>query len=68
MRRRSKKSHGLPVNPRSALTEEQEEAVRQAGIQRNVYWWLRGYFLLYTGLRRNEALALEYSDIDRKKA
>lgn len=62
-----KKSRGLPVNPRSALTEEQEEAVRQAGIQQNAHWWLFGYFLLYTGLRRGEALALDYSDIDREK-
>ena len=29
-------------------------------------WWLLGMVLLYTGVRRGEALALDWSDIDRK--
>lgn len=61
-----KKSRGLPTKKRVALTEEQEAAVKAAGIAREGRWWLFGYFLLYTGCRRGEALAVTYQDIDRK--
>ena len=61
-----KKSRGLPAKKREALTEEQEAAVKAAGIAQEACWWLFGYLLLYTGMRRGEALALSYSDIDRK--
>lgn len=61
-----KKSRGLPVKKRDALTMEQETAVKAAGIAQEGRWWLFGYLLLYTGMRRGEALALSYSDIDRK--
>lgn len=61
-----KKSRGLPCKKRAALTEEQEAAVKAAGVAQKGHWWLFGYLLLYTGCRRGEALALSYSDIDRK--
>ena len=61
-----KKSRGLPTKRRNSLTEEQEDAVKAAGKAQTAHWWLFGYMLLYTGLRRGEALALSYSDIDRK--
>ena len=61
-----RKSRGLPTKKREALTEEQEAAVKAAGIAQEACWWLFGYLLLYTGMRRGEALALSYSDIDRK--
>lgn len=61
-----KKSRGLPCKKREALTEEQEEAVKAAGLTKAARWWLFGYLLLYTGCRRGEALALTYRDIDRK--
>ena len=61
-----KRSRGLPAKKREALTEEQEAAVKAAGIAQEACWWLFGYLLLYTGMRRGEALALSYSDIDRK--
>lgn len=61
-----KRSRGLPAKKREALTEDQEAAVKAAGIAQEACWWLFGYLLLYTGMRRGEALALSYSDIDRK--
>lgn len=59
-----KKSRGLPKKERTALTEEQEAIVRANW--NKVPFGLFAYFLLYTGLRRGEALALPYSDIDRE--
>lgn len=61
-----KASRGLPVKKRAALTAEQESAVKASAGRSDVHWWLFGYLLLYTGMRRGEALALSYSDIDRK--
>lgn len=61
-----RKSRGLPRKKRLALTEEQEAVVKRAGLERTAPFWLFAYFLLYTGLRRGEALALSYSDVDRK--
>jgi len=58
-----KKSRGLPVKKRNALTEEQEKAVM---VCREGDWWMLGLLLLYTGCRRGEALALTWDDIDRK--
>ena len=60
-------SSAKPKKERSALTEEQERAVIALESRRNsdnVSLW---YFLLFSGLRRGEALALQYSDIDRKE-
>ena len=62
-----RKSRGLPTKERAALTEEQEEAVKAAGVAQTAHWWLFGYFLLYTGCRRGEALAVTYQDIDRRE-
>ena len=61
-----RKSRGLPTKKREALTEEQEEKVKQAGILQKAHWWLFGLFLFFSGVRRGEALALTYKDIDRK--
>ena len=61
-----KKPKGLPKKKRTALTEEQERIVKQSGIDRSAPFWLFPYLLLYTGLRRGEAAALTYADIDRK--
>ena len=61
-----KKSRGLPTKKREALTEEQEAAVKAAGRAHEARFWLFPYLLLYTGMRRGEALALSYNDIDRK--
>lgn len=61
-----RKSRGLPRKKRESLTEEQEAIVKRSGLERTAPWWLFPYLLLYTGLRRGEALALSYSDVDRK--
>lgn len=58
-------SKGLPKQTREALTEEQEKKVKTEW--RNVEFGLFALFLLYTGMRRGEALAVTYQDIDRKK-
>ena len=57
---------GLPKKKREALTAEQEAIVRRSGIERKATFWLFPYLLLFTGMRRGEALALTYADIDRK--
>lgn len=62
-----KKSKDLPFKKRGALTEEQEALVRNAAKTKTGDWWLLGFFLMYSGCRRGEALALTYSDIDRKR-
>ncbi len=61
-----RKSRGLPVKRREALTEEQEAIVKRVSAERKAHFWLFGCLLLYTGMRRGEALALTYGDIDRK--
>lgn len=58
-------SKGLPKKTREALTEEQEAVVKAQW--KDVEFGLFALFLLYTGMRRGEALAISYSDIDRKK-
>lgn len=60
-----KKSRGLPQKTRTALTEDQEALVRASWDK--APFGLFAYFLLYTGMRRGEALALSYSDIDRER-
>lgn len=62
----SKMPKNMPKKERNALTEDQEEIVRRSGIERNATFWLFPYLLLYTGMRRGEAAALTYEDIDRK--
>jgi integrase len=55
------KSRNLPKTIRTALTEEQERKVEQyRGCD-----YLLGLLLLYTGLRKGEAMALTWQDIDR---
>lgn len=61
----AKISRGLPKKTREALTEEQEKAVKTRWT--DVEFGLFALFLLYTGMRRGEALAITYQDIDRKK-
>ena len=46
---------------RGPATEEEEKLIRD-----NVHLWLLPYFLLMTGLRKGEALALTYADIDKE--
>lgn len=56
------KSKNLPAGRRRALTKEQELAVMNC---REGEWWLLGMFLLFTGCRIGELLALRWEDIDR---
>ena len=58
-------SRGLPKQTREALTEDQEREVKVRW--KDVEFGLFALFLLYTGMRRGEALAITYQDIDRKK-
>lgn len=55
---------GLKQTPRELPADEELKKVKEG-------WKLPGgllpYFILYTGCRRGEALAITYSDIDRKK-
>ena len=51
---------GLPSKKRELPSEEDIKIVEQSD-------WLFPFFLLYTGLRRGEALAIRYEDIDRDK-
>jgi len=52
----------LSKKRREAASEEDEKRVKQS--QKD---WLLPYLILYTGLRKGEALALTYEDIDRKE-
>jgi len=54
-------SKGTPPKTRDALTEEETLAVENSI---NCTFGLLAYFLLYTGLRKGEALALQWKDID----
>lgn len=55
---------GLKYTPRELPSDEELKIVKEG-------WKLPGgllpYFILYTGCRRGEAMALTYKDIDRKK-
>ena len=51
---------GLKAQKRSLPSDEDLKAVEESE-------WLFPFFLLYTGLRRGEALAITYEDIDREK-
>lgn len=50
----------LPSYPRKLPTKTDIEAVENSE-------WLFPFFLAYTGMRRGEALAIRYEDIDREK-
>lgn len=52
---------GKSAIKRQPLTEEETEAVKNS---LNCSFGLFPYFLLYTGLRKGEALALQFKDID----
>ena len=60
-----KKSRNLPRKTRASLTADQEAAVNEAV---NAPFGLFPFLLLYTGLRRGEALALTHEDIDPARA
>ena len=52
---------GIPPKKREALTEEEVAKVNDSI---DCTFGLLAYFLLYTGLRKGEALALQWKDID----
>jgi integrase len=52
--------HIKPPVPREAATETDEETIKK-----NVTLWLLPYFLLYTGARKGEALAIQHKDINK---
>lgn len=54
----------LPRTKRESLTDKQIETVKN---NTDKVFGVFAYFLLYTGLRRGEALALRYSDINFEK-
>lgn len=54
--------HGLSTNRREPPTDEQLSLVAVADDELGLF----AYFLLYTGMRRGELLALRWEDIDRK--
>lgn len=54
---------GKPPVKREALTDEETEIINSSI---NCTFGFFAYFLLYTGLRKGEALALRYGDIDFK--
>lgn len=58
--------HTLAPKQREALTDEQERALVALEDRRKGEGVSLGYFLMFTGCRRGEALALSYSDVDRK--
>lgn len=47
---------------REPATKDEEKAVKE-----HIDLWLYPYFLLMTGMRKGEALAIRYGDIDREK-
>lgn len=51
---------GLPAKKRELPSEADIKAVEESD-------WLFPFFLLYTGMRRSEALAVMYEDIDRER-
>ena len=47
---------------RNPATEDEENAIRE-----NIDLWLYPYFILMTGCRKGEALAVQFKDIDRER-
>ncbi|BAK97395.1 putative integrase [Oscillibacter valericigenes Sjm18-20] len=58
--------HTVAPKRRESLTDEQERALVALEDHRKGEGVSLGYFLMFTGCRRGEALALSYSDIDFK--
>jgi len=58
--------HTVAPKRRKSLTDEQERALVAMEDHREGDGVSFGYFLMFTGCRRGEALALSYSDIDFK--